>query len=79
MWASWSVTKLASATFAALPALDAPDSARTAPRQCRGGGHVPRRKRVDAATAYQQVMLPRGFDTVDASPRMASQLSGRTY
>jgi 2-polyprenyl-6-methoxyphenol hydroxylase-like FAD-dependent oxidoreductase len=31
---------------------------------------------IDAVAGYQQVMLPRGFDTVDRSVRMASQMLG---
>ena len=33
---------------------------------------------VDAVDAYERVMLPRGFDTVDSSVRMAGQLFGRS-
>jgi 2-polyprenyl-6-methoxyphenol hydroxylase-like FAD-dependent oxidoreductase len=31
---------------------------------------------VDAVAAYERVMLPRGFDLVDSSLRMAGQLFG---
>ncbi|WP_067544887.1 FAD-dependent oxidoreductase [Nocardia crassostreae] len=34
---------------------------------------------IDAVAAYQRVMLPRGFATVDASLRMAAQLFGEDY
>jgi hypothetical protein len=33
---------------------------------------------IDAVAAYERVMLPRGFDTVDNSLRIASQLFGNT-
>jgi 2-polyprenyl-6-methoxyphenol hydroxylase-like FAD-dependent oxidoreductase len=33
---------------------------------------------IDAVAAYERVMLPRGFDTVDGSLRIASQLFGTT-
>ncbi len=33
---------------------------------------------METVAAYERVMLPRGFDTVDASSRMADQLFGTT-
>ncbi|KAB8193770.1 NAD(P)-binding protein [Nonomuraea phyllanthi] len=37
------------------------------------------RSLVDAVAAYERVMLPRGFDTVDHSLRIAGQMFGRTF
>ncbi|MFI5776622.1 FAD-dependent oxidoreductase [Nocardia sp. NPDC051570] len=36
------------------------------------------RSRTDAVAAYETIMLPRGFDTVDQSLRLAGQLFGRS-
>lgn len=33
---------------------------------------------IDAVAAYEHIMLPRGFDTVDSSLRMAGQMFGKT-
>jgi hypothetical protein len=32
---------------------------------------------IDAVAAYERVMLPRGFDTVDNSLRIAGQMLGK--
>ena len=34
---------------------------------------------IEAVAAYERVMLPRGFDTVDSSLRLASQLFGTDH
>jgi hypothetical protein len=34
---------------------------------------------IEAVAAYESVMLPRGFDTVDSSLRLASQLFGTDH
>jgi 2-polyprenyl-6-methoxyphenol hydroxylase-like FAD-dependent oxidoreductase len=34
---------------------------------------------LDAVAAYERVMLPRGFDTIDSSLRMASELFGKAF
>lgn len=34
---------------------------------------------LDAVAAYERVMLPRGFDTIDDSLRMASKLFGKAF
>jgi len=34
---------------------------------------------VEAVAAYERVMLPRGFDTIDSSLRLASQLFGTDH
>jgi 2-polyprenyl-6-methoxyphenol hydroxylase-like FAD-dependent oxidoreductase len=34
---------------------------------------------IEAVAAYERVMLPRGFDTVDSSLRLAGQLFGTDH